>query len=123
MPAAAAPAVALRAAATLKCRVWAGKEGSRTSRCRPPLMVNPLPSMLLLQLQATTMKTWAGKEENRGASLPLIVNWLVRLGSHPQATTLKTWAGKEENWDAAQKILVALAKANSGEHPAAALAA
>eukprot|EP00878_Enallax_costatus_P000798 GHUV01000922.1.p1 GENE.GHUV01000922.1~~GHUV01000922.1.p1 ORF type:complete len:403 (+),score=124.33 GHUV01000922.1:45-1253(+) len=42
-----------------------------------------------------------------------------------QATTLKTWAGKEENWDAAQKILAALAKANSeaqlgqykGPHP------
>ncbi|KAI7840511.1 hypothetical protein COHA_005810 [Chlorella ohadii] len=42
-----------------------------------------------------------------------------------QASTLKTWAGKEENWDAAQKILVALAKANSeaqlgqfkGPHP------
>ncbi len=32
----------------------------------------------------------------------------------PQSTTLKTWAGKEENWDAAQQILVALAKANSG---------
>jgi fructose-bisphosphate aldolase class I len=42
-----------------------------------------------------------------------------------QATTLKTWSGKQENWDAAQKILVALAKANSeaqlgqfkGPHP------
>jgi fructose-bisphosphate aldolase class I len=42
-----------------------------------------------------------------------------------QATTLKTWAGKQDNWDAAQKILVALAKANSeaqlgqfkGPHP------
>jgi fructose-bisphosphate aldolase class I len=31
-----------------------------------------------------------------------------------QSTTLNTWAGKEENWDAAQQILVALAKANSG---------
>jgi fructose-bisphosphate aldolase class I len=42
-----------------------------------------------------------------------------------QATTLKTWAGKQDQWDAAQKILVALAKANSqaqlgqfkGPHP------
>lgn len=38
---------------------------------------------------------------------------------------LQTWSGKQENWDAAQKILVALAKANSeaqlgqfkGPHP------
>lgn len=37
----------------------------------------------------------------------------------------QTWAGKEENWEAAQKILAALAKANSeaqlgqykGPHP------
>jgi fructose-bisphosphate aldolase class I len=42
-----------------------------------------------------------------------------------QSSTLKTWSGKQENWDAAQKILVALAKANSeaqlgqfkGPHP------
>lgn len=38
---------------------------------------------------------------------------------------LQTWAGKQDQWDAAQKILVALAKANSqaqlgqfkGPHP------
>lgn len=42
-----------------------------------------------------------------------------------QSSTLKTWGGKKENWDSAQKILVALAKANSeaqlgqfkGPHP------
>jgi fructose-bisphosphate aldolase class I len=42
-----------------------------------------------------------------------------------QSATLKTWGGKKENWDAAQKILVALAEANSkaqlgqfkGPHP------
>lgn len=41
------------------------------------------------------------------------------------ACVLQTWAGKQENWDAAQKILLALAKANSeaqqgkfkGPHP------
>ena len=31
-----------------------------------------------------------------------------------QSTTLKTWAGSEDKWDAAQAILLALAKANSG---------
>jgi fructose-bisphosphate aldolase class I len=42
-----------------------------------------------------------------------------------QSTTLKTWAGQQSQWEAAQKILLALAKANSeaqlgqykGPHP------
>jgi hypothetical protein len=32
-----------------------------------------------------------------------------------QSSTLKTWGGEQGNWDKAQAILVALAKANSGE--------
>jgi len=43
----------------------------------------------------------------------------------PPPLPLQTWSGKQDQWDAAQKILVALAKANSeaqlgqfkGPHP------